>query len=297
MFLAADRAGDRVVVVGERGFIRVSDDRGVSWRPARSPVDVTLTAVRFANERTGWAVGHEGVILKTMDGGETWILVHGHPDAPAPASHDRSFFSERAPLFDLLVLDELRVWTVGAYGVALRSKDAGDTWAPVIIDRRNDFHFYALARDAGGTLWAAGEAGVLFASRDGGREWVPQTKLTPGSFFGATPLDGGGLLLYGLRGRAFVRRTEGDSWRVLPGLPPRSLHGAARVAPNTVLIGGAGGHLVFYDDRRGTTTNRRLPVTRDIHCLLPLDADRVLVFSDGETKAYALADLRGETRP
>ena len=40
VFLAADKAGERVVVVGERGMIRLSDDRGTSWRSAPVPVNV-----------------------------------------------------------------------------------------------------------------------------------------------------------------------------------------------------------------------------------------------------------------
>ena len=38
------------------------------------PVSSDLTAVFFVDERKGWAVGHDGVILHTDDGGETWTL-------------------------------------------------------------------------------------------------------------------------------------------------------------------------------------------------------------------------------
>src|SRR5688572_16714729 len=56
--LAVTRAGHRLVAVGERGTVLLSDDAGASWRQARVPVQVTLTAVRFVDERTGWAAGH-----------------------------------------------------------------------------------------------------------------------------------------------------------------------------------------------------------------------------------------------
>lgn len=292
VFLAADRAGDRVVVVGERGLIRYSDDRGASWKPAVVPTDVTLTAVRFADARTGWTAGHEGIILKTTDSGASWTIVR-EPPAPDPAAGPASFFSERAPLFDILAMDARRVWAVGAYGTALRSKDGGDHWTPAPIGRKNDFHFFALVRDRRGALWAAGEAGILFASRDDGRSWTAQPKLTPGSFFGAAPTGDGGLLLYGLRGRVFFRPPTGE-WRRLPGLPERSIHGAVRLGPDEILLGGAGGTLVFVDSRTGKTLLRRLPITRDIYCLLALDPDTVLVFSDGDTAIHSVKALRGE---
>ena len=70
----AARAGTRIVAIGERGLVVLSDDEGKSWRQARQvPVSVSLTAVSFVDALLGWAVGHGGVILHTTDGGETWI--------------------------------------------------------------------------------------------------------------------------------------------------------------------------------------------------------------------------------
>ena len=71
-FFDASRAGDRLVVVGERGHILFSDDNGNSWSQAAVPVITTLTAVYFASPEKGWAVGHDAVILHTEDAGSTW---------------------------------------------------------------------------------------------------------------------------------------------------------------------------------------------------------------------------------
>ena len=74
MLSAVARAGDRLVAVGERGHIILSDDQGSHWRQAPVPVSVTLTSVCFADDQRGWAVGHRGVVLHTADAGETWAL-------------------------------------------------------------------------------------------------------------------------------------------------------------------------------------------------------------------------------
>ncbi|MEX5503709.1 YCF48-related protein, partial [Pseudomonas putida] len=69
------RAGTRLVSVGERGVVLLSDDNGASWRQAKAvPVSVTLTAVQFVDARNGWTVGHAGVVLHSEDGGEHWTL-------------------------------------------------------------------------------------------------------------------------------------------------------------------------------------------------------------------------------
>ena len=72
VMLSVARAGHRLVAVGERGFIIVSDDNGVSWSQVGSPVSVTLVKVRFIDDVEGWAVGHAGVVLHTRDGGLSW---------------------------------------------------------------------------------------------------------------------------------------------------------------------------------------------------------------------------------
>lgn len=72
LLLDVAAAGQRLVAVGERGNILYSDDQGKSWLQAQVPVQVTLTATHFPTPLLGWAVGHDGVILHSRDGGVTW---------------------------------------------------------------------------------------------------------------------------------------------------------------------------------------------------------------------------------
>src|SRR5215469_14097420 len=75
LILGVAHAGPRLVAVGARGMVLLSDDDGTSWRQAKTvPVRSTLTAVSFIDSKSGWAVGHDGAILATNDGGETWTL-------------------------------------------------------------------------------------------------------------------------------------------------------------------------------------------------------------------------------
>lgn len=69
---AMARAGDRLVAVGERGVVLLSDDEGRHWRQASVPVSVTLTSLAFVDDKIGWAVGHGGVVLHSIDAGATW---------------------------------------------------------------------------------------------------------------------------------------------------------------------------------------------------------------------------------
>ena len=67
------RVGDRVVAVGDRGYIVYSDNNGASWQRAKTPPNTPLlTAVYFLDAKTGWAVGHDSMILTSTDRGESW---------------------------------------------------------------------------------------------------------------------------------------------------------------------------------------------------------------------------------
>jgi photosystem II stability/assembly factor-like uncharacterized protein len=79
-FFNVSGSGDRAVAVGEKGLIRVSDDAGVSWRPPNSDeFPSVFTFMRdLGFERghdLGFIVGQQGMVLRTKDGGRTWVQV------------------------------------------------------------------------------------------------------------------------------------------------------------------------------------------------------------------------------
>src|SRR5262245_45209303 len=63
---------NKVVVVGERGTILfsysdISPNR--KWQQVPSPTTATLTGISFTQDfNRGWAVGHEAIILGTING-------------------------------------------------------------------------------------------------------------------------------------------------------------------------------------------------------------------------------------
>lgn len=228
------RAGTRLVAVGERGTILVSDDHGASWRQRPAPVSVMLTNVSFGSARTGWAVGHGGVILATSDAGDTWklqldgtraaALVLQQAQAMKPADGD---VAQRAvaeaqrlvadgadkPFLDLLVQGDRRVLAVGAYGLAFLSEDGGGTWTPwqSRLPNEKGAHLYAI-RQAGGAIYVAGEQGSVFKSTDQGQTFTALKPPYEGSFFGAAVASPDEVVVMGLRGNAFASTDGGRTW-------------------------------------------------------------------------------------
>lgn len=265
---AAAAAGQRLVAVGERGIVILSDDRGSTWRQARAvPVSVTLTAVHFASDRLGWAVGHGGVILHTQDGGERWTLqADGRSLAKLAeegaqkllTSDPQNLIASRElkaakllesdgpdkPLLDVFFRDAQHGWVVGAYNLFFETHDGGKTWASAMtrLDNPKAFHLYAI-RAHGSEVFVAGEQGQMHRSVDAGQTFLPLTSPYKGSWFTLSIEPGGGVLVAGLRGNAFYSADQGASWQAIVGAPPVSFVSSALRADGSVVLGNQAGQL------------------------------------------------------
>lgn len=233
LIVAVSNAGGRLVAVGERGTVLLSDDQGRSWRQAGSvPVSVALTGVQFISAEQGWAIGHGGVVLHTADGGETWARQLDGRRIGALAAEEASSIEAQGgdathlkrdaalleqdgpdkPLLGLYFADAARGWAVGAYGIALATRDGGASWQAIMgrIPNAGGRHLYAISPTSEGLL-IAGEQGRLFESRDGGERFEQLASDYEGTWFGALPLGGGRILAFGLRGNAW--RHDGAGWQ------------------------------------------------------------------------------------
>ena len=279
-------AGSRLVVVGERGHILISDDGGATWAQARVPVQVMLTAVRMLDAQNGWAVGHDAAILRTRDGGETWRLVHYAPQA-------------QLPLLDVWFRDADHGFAVGAFGAFLASADGGDTWAcrngcwdeddrtgdPPLLhaqdsDFEDDFHLNTIVPAGAGRLFLAGEAGVLYRSDDGGRTWLSLPSPYGGSWFGALALGADTVLVAGLRGRLFRSEDAGENWSQVETGTTATLTDLIQVTPDRILITGLAGALLVSSDNGLSASYHPLPARQGVATALVTDGGGVVLVGE-----------------
>jgi len=204
MMLSVARAGKRLVAVGDHGIVLLSDDDGSTFRQARSvPVRSTLTAVCFVGEKTGWAVGHWGVVLRTEDAGESWKVQR------VDAAVDQ-------PLFSVHFKDAQRGWAVGLWSLMIATADGGASWTPVRLPAppgggKADRNLLKIFADRRGTMFVAAEQGAVLRSDDE-KKWSYVTTGYKGSFWTGLALSDGTLLVGGLRGTIYRSTDGGSSW-------------------------------------------------------------------------------------
>lgn len=267
----ADRIGNRVVAVGDRGYIVYSDDNGESWQRAKTPPAPLLTAVQFVDQKTGWAVGHDSVIFATTDAGETW-------------TKQFSAESEQRPLLDVLFLDKLRGFAVGAYGAFYETLDGGKMWTarkilvaaptppaakaakapkgkaepapepsgrPSVADDKGgdeDRHLNAIVKLSDTSLLIVGEAGTLLKSDDAGKTWTKLPSPYKGSFFGGQVANDGAVIIYGLRGKIFRADATLKNWAPVDNASVATLMGGTKLPDGALVISGAAGTVLVSRD-------------------------------------------------
>lgn len=257
-------AGQRLVAVGERGHVVLSDDDGVSWRQVATPTRALLTSAWFIDDRRGWVAGHDSTILHTADGGETWVVQHHelHDAAAVEAELDAQFSDEEdeyagveaarapskaqrigAPLFDIWFDAAGRHGlAIGAYGLVLESNDGGASWRDRSNLLANDdgWHLTSIAAGATNRLLIVGEKGIAFGSADGGRTFSRIKTPAESSLFGAVG-TAGNYWAFGLQGRLY--KVAGNWQPVATGVT-YGFNDAVVLADGTVVVVGNGGMVV-----------------------------------------------------
>ncbi len=264
------RAGERLVAVGERGLIVLSDDGGDHWRQAIAPVSFTLTAVDFTCAKKGWVTGHGGVILHTEDGGQTWkIQLDGNTAArieleSATAAADRAGKKKTdrlskaeylvkeggdKPFLDVKFLTEKTGFACGAFGLFFGTQDGGKTWQSCMdrVDNPDEMHLFAVDFLEGQSLWIAGEGGFLALSPDRGKSFTRMDSPSAASFFAVKVSASGGVYLGGLQGNNFWSGDQGKTFQKIKNSENCTVNGVAATDDGAIVFVTAKGGMCNFD--------------------------------------------------
>ena len=231
------------VVPHAQGLLR-SVDRGKTFtRPKLPEKTRALIGAAFADSLHGIAVGAIGQILRTDDGGATWL---------------KSDSLTRRNLRTAAFADSRTAVAIGAFnprgngydnGPALfRTTDGGTTWLPLEGTRAPLLDIQFLGASLG---IAVGAAGVVARSTDAGKTWTRLVQdETRTMLSGLALLDPSTWIVIGLDGTILRTRDAGTRWSRIPSGATERLsaisfadatHGMAVGYSNTILVTDDGG--------------------------------------------------------
>jgi len=131
-------------------FLFYSNDSGATWTEVQSPTDYDLNSICFRNNIDGYVVGNNGLILKTTDGGLSWIETY------LGSNNLQSIFFK----------SELNGW-IGSYGGIYKTIDGGINWNFVPI-HSGEFQSITFINNSRGFTC---EGSNLLLTMDGGNNW------------------------------------------------------------------------------------------------------------------------------
>lgn len=199
---------DVLWMVGMLGKIVRSEDGGQSWVEQRSMTKRNLQSIAAWNPREAVAVGDNGIVLVTQDGGNTW----------KKETTPRSKISNK--FMRVRILKNGTAWIVGTMGAVLESTDHGHTWArrvPVHDVSRMDI------AGVGKHIWVAGEFGQILASDDGGESWHKEATGIRNTLNGIAFRNAEDGVAVGLQGVILRTSDGGQSWHQVKDITQQHL--------------------------------------------------------------------------
>ena len=161
-------------ITGGRATILKTKDGGKTWTRKRAMSDTpgrdgrpgrlraNLMGIQMINETIGFIAGSENTILKTTDGGETWV-----------GSSERARVGEtRNNLENIWFVSETTGWVIGSFGTLMNTSDGGETWEK--RDPGFDNNLFGIHFVDENTGWISGQEGLILHTTDGGATWNQQ---------------------------------------------------------------------------------------------------------------------------
>jgi photosystem II stability/assembly factor-like uncharacterized protein len=301
--------------IRQRGIVELKGRGNPShrWWWCSSPVGVDLSETWFVDASKGWVVGDAGTLLRTTDGGRTWL---GQKSGTNQSLYSIAFHE-----------DGKRGWIVGERATILETKDGGENWNRLKTNLKADFFAVSLCNNyqdvcivgGGGvilkreltqkrwkqipslvtdTLWslhfswrgelgcAVGGNGAILISLDGGNTWRHKKVGVKSSLYSATVLaDERTIWVVGDEGTVLVSKNKGKTWDHKPYSASswKNWLNAADFSPDgrTGWIAGSKGLLLNTIDGGNTWSSFCIEDTQDLVNVVYEDNKTVWIVGDG----------------
>ena len=144
--------------LGLSSFYKTNNE-GKTWTTQKLPVELidgaNLNNIYFSTNSKGIAIGRNGVIIQTLDTGNTWLNVNSNTTKD---------------LSGITMIDLSTGFVVGSGGTILKTINGGTTWQK--INSPSSDYLTCITTINSKTLMVVGLNGIILKSIDGGNSWV-----------------------------------------------------------------------------------------------------------------------------
>ena len=235
-FGVAQIPGKGFWLAGSSGKIVAIENDGHGAR-FDSTTEQTLQDIAVWDSERGVAVGNDGVVVITTDGGKKWHQVADVPKSLVANKLNRV----------RVVAGGLAIAT-GEMGAILMSRDYGEHWVRLRLEEDQAWNDVAFLPS--GKVLAVGEFGRIVLSSDDGRHWENIKSPVKSSLTSVAFSDARTGVAVGLEGVVLMTRDGGKTWKRLDVKVSDHLFGIAwdGVAKRWVGCGGLGSWITVSGD-------------------------------------------------
>lgn len=222
-----------------------------------------LKGISMVSSQVGWAVGSNGFVISTVDGGTSWKV-----SAISSAEKD---------LVAIAALDANTAWAVGASGRVITTTDGGVTWValtPFVSGAKTGLR--AIARGDAQTLWVVGDQGTIVKSSDAGVTWASQNVGTQQSLRAVAALDANTAWAVGANGTVLKTADGGTTWTIQSSGTSQTLNGIAVQDADTLVAVGDNGTVIQSTSGGTTWTARSSNTTQTLAAATALGSGQFL---------------------
>ena len=277
-----------------------------------------LYDIKFANANTGYMVGEQSIILKTVNGGLNWtsstignnlylykLAVSGTVlYAACEAGHVFKSSNSGNSWTSLLTgvtqklnsinfINANEGWAVGDNGCVIHTTNGGSAWSSSAIDTAVNLN--ALEVFGTAELVTAGSNGKVYTSTNSGASWSPVITGTTKNIYSLKKSGDSYLLLSGDSNLVMYSRTKGQTWNNISVSFPSVLNfkDAAIIDTNRIYVCGDLGS-IFYSPNKGLNWfGQYTAISSDLNALYFIDSTKGIC--SGAEASVLKADFPGTT--
>ncbi|MBI5214129.1 MAG: T9SS type A sorting domain-containing protein [Ignavibacteriae bacterium] len=209
--------------------------QSTGWETVNSGTTKMLFSITSLDANRLIAVGADGMILRSYDGGNTWI-----PDTiGAPTNW----------LYSVVALNERNIWISGCGGTIMYFN--GSSWSKRPSNTTNTLNGISFSDTNVG--WTVGQQGTILKTTDGGNSWTSQTSGTSKWLNNVHASDTDNVIAVGDSGEVLRTTNGGTNWTKIHSRTNEWLGAVCFTSANRGWISGSGGTMLEFIDTNCAT--------------------------------------------